>query len=92
MGTKKHGVEQIISKLRQAEVELSQGKKLEEVCRNLSISNQTYYKWKKEYGGLKVDQAKRLRQLEAENTRLKHLVAELSIDKQILQEFNKKNI
>jgi transposase-like protein len=89
---KRHTVEQIISMLRQAEVELSQGKVIEEVCRGLGISNQSYYKWKKEYGGLKVNQARRLKELETENARLKQLVAELSIDKKILQEFNKKNI
>ena len=89
---KRHTVEQIITALRQAEVELSQGKLLDEVCRGLNISSNTYYKWKKEYGGMKIDQAKRLRELEIENSRLKQLVAELSIDKKILQEFNKKNV
>ncbi|MEW6609910.1 MAG: IS3 family transposase [bacterium] len=90
MSFKRHTVEQIISKLRQAEVELSQGKTIEEVCRSLEISNQSYYKWKKEYGGLKVNQARRLKELETENARLKQLVAELSLDKNILQEYNKK--
>jgi transposase-like protein len=89
---KRHTVEQIITSLRQAEVELSQGKLMEEVCRVLNISVNTYYKWKKEYGGMKIDQAKRLRELEIENSQLKQLVAELSLDKKILQEFNKKNI
>ena len=58
----------------------------------MNISSNTYYKWKKEYGGMKIDQAKRLRELEIENSRLKQLVAELSLDKKILQEFNKKNV
>ena len=90
--SKRHTVEQIIAALRQAEVELSQGKLLDEVSRGLNISSNTYYKWKKEYGGMKIDQAKRLREMEIENSRLKQLVAELSLDKKILQEFNKKNV
>ena len=92
MRGKRFKAEQIVSVLRQAEVELSQGKTIEEVCRIVNISTPTYYKWRKEYGGLKVDQAKRLKELEQENTRLKYLVAELSLDNKILQEFNKKNI
>jgi transposase-like protein len=78
--------EQIISKLREAEVLLSQGKTAVEVSRALSISEQTYYRWRKEYGGMGTDQAHRLKELEKENARLKQLVAELSLDKAILKE------
>jgi len=78
--------EQIISKLREAEVLLSQGKTAVEVSRSLSISEQTYYRWRKEYGGMGTEQAHRLKELEKENARLKQLVAELSLDKAILKE------
>jgi len=78
--------EQIISKLREAEVLLSQGKTAVEVSRLLSISEQTYYRWRKEYGGMGTEQAHRLKELEKENARLKQLVAELSLDKAILKE------
>jgi len=78
--------EQIISKLREAEVLLSQGKTAVEVSRALSISEQTYYRWRKEYGGMGTEQAHRLKELEKENARLKQLVAELSLDKAILKE------
>jgi len=83
---KKHTVEQIISKLRQTEVELSQGRTLGEVCRSLGVTEQTYYRWRKEYGGLKMDQAKRLKELEQENTQLRKAVADLTLDKLILKE------
>ena len=83
---KKHTVEQIISKLRQAEVELSQGRAVGEVCRSLGVTEQTYYRWRKEYGGLKMDQAKRLKEVEQENTRLRRAVADLTLDKLILKE------
>jgi transposase-like protein len=86
MARQKHTVEQIISKLRQAEVELSQGRSLGEVCRSLGVTEQTYYRWRKEYGGLKMDQAKRLKELEQENTRLRKAVADLTLDKLILKE------
>ncbi len=79
-------VEHIIGKLRKAEVELGQGRKVPEVCRTLGVTEQTYYRWRKEYGGLKMDQAKRLKQVEQENTRLRKAVADLTLDKQILQE------
>jgi transposase-like protein len=72
--------------LREAEVALGQGKTVQEVCRGIGITEQTYYRWRKEYGGLKVDQAKKLKALERENVRLKHVVAELHLDKAILQE------
>ncbi len=79
-------VEQIIGKLRKAEVDLGQGRKVPEVCRTLGVTEQTYYRWRKAYGGLKIDQAKRLKQVEQENTRLRKAVADLTLDKQILQE------
>ncbi len=78
--------EQIISKLREAEVLLSQGKTAVEVSRSLNISEQTYYRWRKEYGGMGTDQAHRLKELEKENARLKKLVADLSLDNAILKE------
>jgi putative transposase len=78
--------EQIISRLREAEVLLSQGQTVGDVCRSLNISEQTYYRWRKEYGGIRTDQARRLKELEHENARLKKLVADLSIDNAILKE------
>jgi len=78
--------EQIIMKLREAEVLLGQGKSVKEVSRVLEISEQTYYRWRKEYGGLNTTQAKKLKELEKENARLKHLVADLSLDNAILKE------
>ena len=86
MPRKKHSVEQVIHKLREAEVLLSQGKVVAEVCRSLGITEQTYYRWRREYGGLKMDQAKRLKQVEQENARLRRVVADLTLDKLILQE------
>jgi putative transposase len=83
--------EQIITKLREAEVLLSKGQKVGEVCRQLGESENTYYRWRKEYGGLDVHQAKRLKELEKENTRLKKLVADLSLDISILKEVNRGN-
>ena len=80
--------EEIIRKLREAEVLLSQGQKTLSVCRQLGITNQTYYRWRREYGGMKVDQAKRLKALALENNRLKRLVADLSLDIAILKEAN----
>ena len=78
--------EQIIMKLREAEVLLGQGKNVKEAYRVLEISEQTYYRWRKEYGGLNTTQAKKLKELEKENARLKHLVADLSLDNAILKE------
>ena len=83
---KKYTSEQIIMKLREAEVLLTQGKGTKEACRVLEISEQTYYRWRKEYGGLDTTQAKKLKELEKENTRLKSLVADLSLDNAILKE------
>jgi putative transposase len=79
-------VEQIIRMLREAEVHLSQGKSVKLVSRELGITEQTYYRWRKEYGGMKVSQARRLKELEQENARLKRAVADLTLDKLILRE------
>ncbi len=78
--------EQIIGRLREAEVMISQGVTVDEVCRKIEVTRQTYYRWRKEYGGMRTDQAYRLKQLEKENARLKKLVADLSLDNQILKE------
>jgi len=78
--------EQIISKLREAEVALAQGETVGQICRRLGVSEQSYYRWRKEYGGLKMDQAKRLKDLEKENGRLRQAVSDLTLDKQILKE------
>ena len=86
MSKLRHKPEQIIRKLRQAEVLSGQGKSIEAICRDLGISDATYYKWRKEYGGTQVSQAKRLKELEAENARLKRVVADLTLDKQILKD------
>ncbi len=86
MNGKRHTPEQIIHKLRQAEVELGQGTTVPQVCKKIGVTEQTYYRWRKEYGGLRMDQAKRLKELEKENARLKKLVADLALDKAILKE------
>jgi len=78
--------EQIISKLREAEVLLSQGATIAEASRKIGVTEQTYYRWRKEYGGMRIEQAKRLKELEKENTSLKKLVADLSLDNSILKE------
>jgi putative transposase len=86
MSKKKHTAEAIITKLREAEVMQSKGVGMAEILRQLGISDATFYKWRKEYGGLRIDQAKKLKQLEQENSRLKRLVADLSMDNAILKE------
>ena len=86
MSKKRFTPEQVIGMLRKAEVELSQGQTISIVCRGLGITEQTYYRWRKLYGGMKVSQAKRLKELEKENTRLKRAVADLTLDKLILKE------
>ena len=86
MSRKRYTPEQIIGMLRQAEVELAQGRKVPEVCRSLGVSEQSYYRWRNEYGGLKVDQVKRLKELERENVRLRKAVSDLTLDKLILKE------
>jgi len=83
--------EQIIAKLREAEVLLSQGQKVGELSRKLGITEQAYYRWRREYGGMRIEQAKRLKELEKENSRLKRLVADLSLNNAILQEAAKGN-
>jgi putative transposase len=82
----RHKPEQIISKLREAEVKLAKGAAIAQVCRDLAITEPTYYRWRKEYGGMKLDQARRLKQLEGENARLKRLLADAELDKAILRE------
>ena len=91
MSRKRYTVEQIIRKLREAEVELARGTKTLQVCRNLGISEQTYYRWRKQYGGMQVSQARRLKELERENTRLKKLLAESMLDNAILKEASSGN-
>jgi transposase-like protein len=86
MARKRYTAEKIIGHLRTIEIETGKGFGIVEVCRKLGIMEQTYYRWKKEYGGLRVDQAKRLKGLEQENVRLKRLVADLSLDNSILKE------
>ncbi len=86
MPRKRHTAEQIIGKLREAEVGLSGGQTVPEVCRTLGVAEQTYYRWRKEYGGLKIDQARRFKELERENLRLRRAVADLTLDKLILKE------
>ena len=91
MKKKRFTPEQIIEKLREAEVRLSKGASVGKMCRNIGVSEQTYYRWRNEYGGMRIDQAKRLKEIEKENTRLKKLVADLSLDNAILKEVNKGN-
>ena len=86
MGSKRYKPEEIISKLREAEVLLAEGVSVGEVVRRLGVTQVTYYRWRKEYGGMKVDQAKRLKDLEKENARLKRLLADAELDKAIPKE------
>jgi transposase-like protein len=86
MPKKRYNAEEIIHKLREADVLLSQGMNVGQVSRHIGIAEQTYYRWRKAYGGMKVDQAKRLKELEVENARLKRAVADLTVDKLILKE------
>ena len=86
MSRKRFTPEQIIGILREADVKLSQGRSVEQLCREMGITEQTYYRWRREYGGMKVTQARRLKDLEKENTRLKKAVADLTLDKLILKE------
>ena len=91
MPRKRFTSEQIIGKLREAEVALAKGRAVPLVCKQIGVTEQTYYRWRKEYGGLKVDQAKKLRELEKENTRLKKLVANMALDNDILYSPSKDN-
>ncbi len=83
--------EQIIKKLREAELLLSQGSTVGEAARKIEVTEQTYYRWRREYGGMRIDEVKRLKQLEKENTRLKRLVPDLSLDNDILKEVSRGN-
>ena len=86
MAKKTHTAEQIINKLREAEIHINQGMPIAEASRKIGITDQTYYRWRKEYGGLRIEQAKKLKILEKENARLKKLVADISLDNAILKE------
>ena len=91
MGRKRHTPEQIITALREAEVGLARGKSVKLISRELGITEQTYYRWRREYGGMKVSQARRLKERERENAHLKRAVANLTVDKLILEEAAKGN-
>ena len=91
MKRKKFGIEQIISKLRQVEILLSEGNNAEEACRKIEVAPQTYYRWRKEYGSLQLEQARRLKELEKENVRIKRVVADQALDISILKEVSKGN-
>ncbi len=91
MSARRYSAEQIITKLREAEVLSSQGMAVVMICKKLGITPNTYYRWRKEYGGLEVDQAKKLKELERENARLKKLVAEQALDIDILKEASRGN-
>ena len=86
MPRKRFVAEQIIAKLREAEVLLAQGRNIAQVCKKIGVTDQTYYRWRKEYGGIRTDQVRRLKDLEKENVRLKKLLAEAELDKAILKE------
>jgi len=89
---KRHSPEQIVAMLRQADVELGKGRKVPEVCKQLGISEQTYYRWRQKYGGMDPQMAKQLKEMEKENARLKRLVAEQALDIQILKEASRPNL
>ncbi len=91
MARKNYTVEQIIIKLREVELQCNQGKTITEACRGLGITEQTYYRWRKEYGGMNTSDARRMKELEKENARLKKLVAEQALDISILRDVNSKN-
>jgi len=91
MGKKNFTPEQIIRHLREAEILLGKGSNIAQACKKIGVSEQTYYRWRREYGGMQVEQAKRLKELEKENSRLKRLVADLHLDKSILEEALKGN-
>ena len=91
MPTKRHTPEQVINKLREAEVAMAQGSTVAEASRQIGVTQQTFYRWRNEYGGLRIDQVKRLKQLESENTRLKRAIADLTLDNQILKEASEGN-
>ena len=86
MGRKRHTAEEIVNRLREADVLLAKGQLVAQACKAIGVTEQTYYRWRREYGGMKVGQAKRLKDLEKENARLKRLLAEAHLDKAMLQE------
>jgi putative transposase len=86
MPGKRFGAEQVIPKLREAEVDLAKGLTVAQACKKIGVTEQTYYRWRKEYGGVRMDQAKRMKDLEKENARLKRLLADAELDKAILRE------
>jgi putative transposase len=88
---KRHKAEEIVMKLREIELSINQGMDIVQACRQAGISDQSYYRWRKEYGGMKIDQAKRYKELEQENARLKRLVADLSLDNAMLKETSRGN-
>jgi putative transposase len=92
MAKRRYTAEEIVTVLRQVEVSIANGKMTPQACRESGITEQTYYRWRKEYGGLKLEQARRFKELERENSRLKRLVAELSLEKQILQDVARGNL
>jgi len=92
MVRRSYSPEQIINKLREAEVLLSQGSTVAQASRQIGVTEQTYYRWRKEYGGMRIEQAKRLKELEKENSQLKKLVADLSLDNVILKEAARGNL
>jgi len=91
MARKRHTAEEIVAKLRQVDVLSAQGRPIADAIRAIGVTEVTYYRWRNEYGGLKGDQVKRLKELEAENTRLRRAVSDLTLDKQILREAAKEN-
>jgi putative transposase len=91
MPTKRRKPEQIVTLLRQIEVEIANGKTTPQACKEAEITVQTFYRWRKEFGGLKLDQAKRLKELEKENSKLERLVAEISLEKQVLKDIAEGN-
>jgi len=86
MARKRYSAEEVVNKLREAEVLIAKGSTVAQACKSIGVTDQTYYKWRREYGGLKVDQARRLKELERENGRLKKLLAEAHLDKAMLQD------
>ena len=92
MPKKRYSAEQIVMLLRQIEVATAQGKSIPAACREAGISDQSFYRWRKEYGGLDLDQARKMKELEKENSRLKRLVADLSLEKQILKDISSGNL
>jgi len=91
MGKVNYSVEQIITKLREVEVLCSQGRTVSEAVRQIGVSEQTYYRWRKKYGGMNTSEARKMKELEKENARLKKLVADLSLDNALLKDLNSKN-